>query len=90
VLIGGTGAAAAPGAKVPDSAMLYLTGAKFSSPQPVDLKKGAPKDLAWSPTGGVLYFVLDGTQIWKIGPDKTPQEFAEGPPKMSLKAMPQK
>jgi hypothetical protein len=71
-------------------ATLYLTGPKFSSPQKVDLQGRAPADLAWSPTGGRLYFVLDGTEIWEIAPGQSPQLLAEGPPQMSLKPVPMK
>lgn len=68
-------------------AVLYLTGPNFSSPQKVDLQGKAPADLAWSPTGGRLYFVLGSTELWKIESGHPPQKVCEGPPQDSLKAV---
>ena len=53
----------------------------------MDLQGKAPADLAWSPTGGRLYFVLGSTELWKIESGHPPQKVCEGPPQDSLKAV---
>jgi hypothetical protein len=89
------GAEAAPGTAESSplkasSATLYLTGPGFAAPQVVDLQSRTPRDPAWSPTGGVLYFVLDDTEIWKVPPGQPPQRLAVGPPRASLQQTPEK
>ncbi len=82
VLLGSPGADPAS----PPTSTLYLTGPNFASPQPLELPGHSVADPAWSPTGNRLYFVVDGTEIWRSDSGQSPQRVAVGPAQMSLEA----
>ena len=92
VLIGGAAPAAASGTTgvPPVAGTLYLTGPKFASPQALDLPGRSVADPAWSPTGDRLYFVVDGTEIWRSDSGQAPQQVAVAPAQMSLEMKPGK
>ena len=80
---------AVPAAPAPAApASLYLTGPRFASPQAVDLQGRAPRDLAWSPSTGYVYFVLDDSEIWRVKSGQAPEQVTVGPPRASLAQKP--
>ncbi len=87
------GTAAAPSAEgtaaiSPVAGTLYLTDAKFEAPQALNLQGRSASHPAWSPTGNVLYFIVDGTELWKTESGQAPQQIALAPARMSLVARP--
>lgn len=63
---------------------LYLCGPRFADFQAVALPAPTPHDLAWSPQGSRLYFVLKGTEIWVKEEGQQPAWLAEGPPAIAF------
>ncbi len=90
VLTRGDVAPSTAGEPLGSPAILYLTGPRFDAPRAVELAGHDPRDPAWSPTGGNLYFVVDGTELWKLPPGSPPAQLALAPPRASLRQTPGK
>lgn len=90
VLLQGEATVSTAGSQVSSPATLYLTGPRFDAPRAVELAGHNPRDPAWSPVGGNLYFIVDGTELWKLPSGGTPAQLALAPPRASLQPTPEK